>query len=90
MSRVDALLSELSARHRHRDPQFLASVRPLAEKILDPMLSATARVPLLELLAETFERDANIRRDGAAARAALREWTVALLRRLGYADGTGS
>ena len=86
MSRVDALLSELAARHRQSDPRFLAAVRPLAEKILDPMLPVAARVPLLEMLAETFERDVGIRREGDAARAALREFTAALLRRLGFCD----
>lgn len=63
MERVDSLLSELSQRHRNQDPRFLASVRPMVANILDPATPDHARVPLLELLAETFERDVQVRRD---------------------------
>jgi len=63
MERVDFLLSELSQRHQNQDPRFLAAVRPMVVTILDPATPEHARVPLLELLAETFERDAQVRRD---------------------------
>ena len=63
MERVDSLLSELSQRHRNQDPRFLAAVRPMVANILDPATPDHARVPLLELLAETFERDVQVRRD---------------------------
>lgn len=83
MSRVEALLEELSARHGNREPRFHAAVRPLLERILAPGLGEAQRLPLLELLAETFERDAAVRRDAAAARACLRQWFANLRRLLG-------
>ena len=83
MSRVDTLLRELSTRHANSDQRFLAEVRPLVEKIVDPALPVDARVPLLELLAETFERDRRIRRDTEAARAGLRALLAAITGRLG-------
>jgi hypothetical protein len=67
-SRIEALLTELQARHGNRDPQFLAAVRPMVARILEPATPPAARVPLLELLAETFERDQQVRRDLAVAR----------------------
>jgi hypothetical protein len=81
MTRVDALIAELSARHQNRDPRFLAAVRPLVERLLDPATPEPARVPLLELLAETFERDVAVRANCAAAQDALQR-AVANLRRL--------
>lgn len=63
MERVDSLLSELSQRHQNQDPRFLLAVRPMVAAILDPATPEQARVPLLELLAETFERDVQVRRD---------------------------
>jgi hypothetical protein len=83
MHRLDALLAELAARHGNQDPRFLAAVRPLAERILDPALPAGARVSLLEKLAETFERDAQVRRDMARLRADLAQWFADLKRLLG-------
>ncbi|MCC7063607.1 MAG: hypothetical protein IT456_12440 [Planctomycetes bacterium] len=68
MSRVDSLLLELSSRHRNDDPRFLAAVKPMVERILDPLTPEQARVPLLEMLAETFERDVQVRRDLEKAR----------------------
>lgn len=69
MTRVDSLLLELQARHRNQDPRFLAAVRPMVERILDAGTPEHARVTLLELLAETFERDVQVRRDLARAQA---------------------
>lgn len=67
MTRVDSLLLELSSRHRNHDPRFLAAVRPMVERIVDPATPEQARVPLLEMLAETFERDLQVRTDLAKA-----------------------
>lgn len=83
MTRVDALLQELSARHRHHDARFLSAVRPLVESMLDPAIAADRRVGLLELLAETFERDLAIRRDTALARQHLQQYLAQLRELLG-------
>jgi predicted NBD/HSP70 family sugar kinase len=83
MDRVDSLLRELSSRHRNDDGRFLTAVRPMVVSILDDRTPEAARVPLLELLAETFERDVGIRRDCAAALAAWQRLLAALRARLG-------
>lgn len=83
MTRVDALLLELQARHHNDDPRFLTAVRPLVEKILDPGTPEAARVPLLEMLAETFERDVAIREATAQSQAAWRSFFANLRRMLG-------
>ncbi|MDO8348981.1 MAG: hypothetical protein Q7T30_02005 [Planctomycetota bacterium] len=80
MTRVDALLTELSLRHRNDDPRFLAAVRPIIERIVDPSLPEDARVPLLELLAETFERDVQVRLDLRRMRQAWDRMVADLLR----------
>ncbi|HEB53842.1 MAG TPA: hypothetical protein ENI87_11370 [bacterium] len=89
MDRVDTLIQELSIRHRNTDPRFLEAVRPMVATILDPATPEESRVPLLELLAETFERDVTIRENTRAAQAA---WAAFFerLRRLisGEADET--
>jgi hypothetical protein len=82
MTRVDSLLQELSARHGNRDPRFLAAVRPMVERILAPGLADEARTSLLEMLAETCERDVAVRRDCAAAREHLAAFFAQLLRLL--------
>lgn len=73
MTRAESLIRELSARHGNADPAFIAGVRPLVELILDVGTPESARVDLLELLAETFERDLQVRRDLDAARRGLAE-----------------
>ncbi|MGE3173657.1 MAG: hypothetical protein AB7O97_13620 [Planctomycetota bacterium] len=78
MTRAEALIHELASRHDNADPRFLAAVRPMVDRILDDATPAAARVPLLELLAETFERDVAMRRDLTMAR----EHWVALMQRL--------
>lgn len=85
MDRADSLLLELQHRHRNHDPRFLAAVRPMVDRILDPGMPIAARVPLLELLAETFQRDAEIRSDTAASLRGLAEWVQAMQRRFGLA-----
>lgn len=84
-SRLDALMAELQARHGNHDPQFLAAIRPLVARILEPATPVTARVPLLELLAETFERDFQVRRDLAVAREHWQRFFDQLRRLLGGA-----
>lgn len=83
MTRVDALMLELQARHHNHDPRFLCAVRPLVERILDPGTPQAARVPLLEMLAETFERDVVIRTATAQSLAAWRSWFANLEKLLG-------
>ncbi|MFK7738737.1 MAG: hypothetical protein AB8H80_00335 [Planctomycetota bacterium] len=68
MDRVDTLIQELSARHQNTDEKFLVAVRPMVERILAPDLPEESRIPLFELLAETFERDVRVRTDLAEAR----------------------
>lgn len=82
MDRADSLIHELSTRHQNLDERFLAAVRPMVGKILDEGTPDHARVPLMELLAETFERDVQIRRDMAAARAAWNDFFERLRRML--------
>jgi len=81
MDRVDTLIAELSCRHQNTDSRFLTAVRPIVVKILDAKTPADARVPLLEMLAETFERDVTVRADGESARKAWAQFTE-LLKRL--------
>ena len=82
MERVDSLISELSVRHQNADPRFLAAVRPLVASILDPATPEASRVPLLELLAGTFERDVAIRDNSDAARRSFEAWIEAIKRLL--------
>lgn len=82
MTRVDSLLQELSARHANHDPRFLQAVRPMVERILDPGLAEGTRTSLLEMLAETFERDVEVRRDCAAAREHLAAFFAQLMKLL--------
>lgn len=82
MDRVDSLIAELSHRHQNADPRFLAAVRPMVASILDPATPEASRIPLLEMLAETFERDVAIRRDCERAKAAWGEFIEAIKRLL--------
>ena len=82
MDRVDSLLQELSSRHRNHDPRFLAAVRPLVVSILDGGTPEPCRINLLEQLAETFERDVQVRTDCARSLAGLAGWLAALQKRL--------
>jgi hypothetical protein len=82
MERVDSLLQELAARHRNHDPAFLTAVRPLVATIVDKATPALARRGLLELLAETFERDRQIRTDCERTRASWAAFVDAILRLL--------
>lgn len=71
-TRLDVLLTELSARHGN-GREFLTAVRPLAARILAPDTPEERRPALLEALAETCERDAAVRRNCAEAKAAARQ-----------------
>jgi hypothetical protein len=84
MDRVDSLLRELASRHRNDDARFLAAVRPMVVTILDPLTPEVARVPLLELLAETFERDLQVRQESAKAQAAWADFFATLKKLLGF------
>ena len=70
-SRVESLLAELQARHGN-SAEFFAQLRPAIERILDDGTPAEARPHLLELVAETCERDLEIRAGSERLRAALR------------------
>ena len=83
MTRVDTLMLELQARHKNSDPRFLTAVRPMVERILDPATPDAARVPLLEMLAETFERDVQIRAATAQSLAAWQTFFANLRKMLG-------
>ncbi|MFT4512492.1 MAG: hypothetical protein ACI89X_000527 [Planctomycetota bacterium] len=82
MDRVDTLIGELVSRHSNSHPKFLAAVRPVVVKILDDKTPEEARVPLLEMLAETFERDVESRASCEAARVACADWVDAIKRLL--------
>ena len=64
-------------------PGFVDAVRLFADALPEP-----ARIPLMELLAETFERDAAVRRDGARAQQGVRDWFADLRRLLGLSHET--
>ena len=83
MSRVDSLIAELRARHGD-DGNFFDHLRPLIEKIFDPATPEQSRNSLLELAAETCERNQEIRSNCDAAQRAWQSYvanlTVALRR----------
>lgn len=83
MTRVDAILLELQQRHRNADPAFLAAIRPIVERIFDAGTPEPARVPLLEMLAETFERDRDNRANLASAKENFARFFADLRRLLG-------
>ena len=84
-ARLDALMDELAARHGN-DAAFLASVRPMAERILDPGTPEDARPALLELLAETCERDVAVKRNCEKAVNGLQQWFSNLERTIRRVD----
>ncbi len=81
MTRVDRILTELRARHGS-DECFEARLRPMLERIVDPAMSEECQVGLLEIVAETCERNTQIRRDGKAALEAWDSYVKSLLRLL--------
>jgi hypothetical protein len=82
MDRVDTLIAELSCRYQNTNSKFLTAVRPIVVKILDAKTPEDARVPLLEMLAETFERDVTVRADCESARVAWAQFTELSMRLL--------
>jgi len=68
VTRADSLISELAARHGNQDASFLTAIRPMVERLLDHATPESSPADLLELLTETFARDAMLRRDLEAAR----------------------
>lgn len=81
MSRVDSLIAELRARHGNEE-LFFQRLRPLLEKILDPGTPEESRHSLLELAAETCERQQQVKTNGEAARVALQGYVENLNRTL--------
>ncbi len=59
--RVEGLLAELQARHK-TEPEFMEKLRPELERILSDDTSEDSRIRLLELVAETCERQTQISR----------------------------
>ena len=78
MTRVERILAELRARHGN-DDRFTERLRPMLERIVDPELSEESQLGLLELVAETCERNTQIRSDGQAALAAWKSYVESLL-----------
>ena len=72
-TRTDSLLAELQNRHGVTDTAFLTRIRPMIATILDPSIPEEARTPLLEALAETFDRHVRLGRDFTAIKQALDE-----------------
>lgn len=58
MERLGFLIAELASRRGTRDPPFSTAVQSVVIKVLDDKAPERARVPWLEMLAETFGRDA--------------------------------
>ena len=81
MTRVDRILAELRARHDN-DDRFAERLRPMLERIVDPAVSEACQVGLLELVAETCERNTQIRTDGKAALVAWGEYVQSLIKLL--------
>ncbi|MBI4878649.1 MAG: hypothetical protein HY812_03185 [Planctomycetes bacterium] len=78
-SRVDGLLAELASRYSLTE-RFLAELRPTLVTILaDEQLSAH-RTHLLEQVAETCQRDQELRRAFAALRRSLQQFFARLVR----------
>ncbi len=69
VERADALIDELAARHGNA-PEFLEQIRPMVVRILHPDTPDASRPQLLELVAETCERQLTIKRNGEELRAA--------------------
>ena len=65
-NRVDSLLAELEARYPTGDG-FVDTLRPMAERILDAGTPEQHRPALLEMLAETCDRQIQIERNCARA-----------------------
>ncbi|MCC6672557.1 MAG: hypothetical protein IT458_15945 [Planctomycetes bacterium] len=82
--RVSSILAELGARHGS-DQAFLESLRPTVAKIVDPTLPDEVRVHLMELLADTCERERLIRQNTEQVQAHWQEFfsrLANLIRRL--------
>jgi hypothetical protein len=67
--RTTRLLDELTLRYKLED-RFLDKVKPIAENILALDMPEGRRTELLEMLAETCQRDLTIREATSAAREA--------------------
>ncbi|MEZ5987558.1 MAG: hypothetical protein R3F30_00225 [Planctomycetota bacterium] len=71
--RTEKLLAELAGRYDLRS-RFVAKLRPIARQILHGKLDEERRIQLLELLAETCDRDLRIRREANKAQEAVEQF----------------
>ena len=72
-ARVDRLIEELTVRYGNRE-RFLERLRPMLHTIFSPEISEQQRTDLLELVAETCVRDAEIQENCDRARQAYRRF----------------
>lgn len=89
MSRVDSLIAELRARHGNEE-LFFDHLRPLVVKIFDPATPEESRNSLLELVAETCERNHEDKVNFAAAQKAWQDHMdhlIEMLRRISDRQG---
>lgn len=77
VSRVDSLLAELTARHG-LSADYAARLRPLVERLLEPGIPEATRPALMELLAETCERQRRIEESGKQMKQAVQEFFAEL------------
>lgn len=63
VERVDSLLEELAEWHRN-EPEFVAQLRPMIARIFDSGTPEEFRPRLLEMVAETCDRQVAIKRNG--------------------------
>ena len=83
--RLERILKELESRYG-MGPEFSDEIRPIASKIFSPDINEKDRQKLLTLLAETYERQACVRRNLKIAEEALKKFfnDLAALLRLAY------
>jgi len=79
-NRPDRILDELTARYDLQE-RFLEKLRPMVEKIFSEDIRDSDRTMLLEMLAETCERDRQLREGSEALRQAFVQ-LIATLRAL--------
>lgn len=68
--RVEKILAELQSRYDLQD-DFLAKLRPMVSTVLSDEIDDEQRTGLLEMVAETCERDLRLRKGSVALKSAL-------------------
>lgn len=86
--RADRLLAELRQRY-DLDPAFVAKLRPSVIAIFSPEIPEERRTELLELLAETCERNVRIREGNVKLKEALQRLLATLIILRDRLGGTG-